>query len=201
MEELLNKHARKQTGRNKITGASIYEDYTNLTPANSAEEIAFWAQENGISLQRLGPGLKMAVIAAAKNFTNPPDGKPPSKAESLIPYLEEATIKQRLDIMVPGLTQAKVGDEVVVIDTDTLMNINDRVKSVSQNINQFYNEAADIWNNRGKTEDGKPKGINPDTGTLWRKEYEEAAKKPENEGLTPYALFVIDITNKLSGVN
>ena len=81
------------------------------------------------------------------------------------------------------------------------MNINDRVKSVSQNINQFYNEAADIWNNRGKTEDGKPKGINPDTGTLWRKEYEEAAKKPENEGLTPYALFVIDITNKLSGVN
>ena len=74
------------------------------------------------------------------------------------------------------------------------MNINDRVKSVSQDINQFYNEAADIWNNRGKTEDGKPKGINPDTGTLWRKEYEEAAKKPENEGLTPYALFVIDIT-------
>tara|TARA_R100001086_G_scaffold250110_1_gene193999 strand:- start:17626 stop:20865 length:3240 start_codon:yes stop_codon:yes gene_type:complete len=201
MEELLNKHARKLTGVNKTTKAKIYEDYTNLTPANSAEEIAFWAQENGISLQRLGPGLKMAVIAAAENFTNPPDGKPPSKAESLIPYLEEATIKQRLDIMVPGLTQAKVGDEVVQVDTDTLMNINDRVKSVSQDINQFYNEAADIWNNRGTTKDGKPKGINPDTGKLWRKEYEEAAKKPENEGLTPYALFVIDITNKLSGVN
>ena len=201
MKELLNKHARKQTGKDKATGAKMYEDYTNLTPANSAEEIAFWAQENGISLQRLGPGLKMAVIAAAKNFTNPSDGKAPSKAESLIPYLEEATIKQRLDIMVPGLTQAKVGDEVVQVDTNTLMNINDRVKSVSQDINQFYNEAADIWNNRGKTEDGKPKGINPDTGTLWRKEYEEAAKKPENEGLTPYALFVIDITNKLSGVN
>ena len=201
MEELLNKHARKQTGKSKTTGALIYEDYTNLTPANSAEEIAFWAQENGISLQRLGPGLKMAVIAAAKNFTNPPDGKAPSKAESLIPYLEEATIKQRLDRMVPGLTQAKVGDEVVQIDTDTLININDRVKSVSLDINSFYNEAANIWNNRGKTNDGKPKGINPDTGKLWRKEYEEAAKKPENEGLTPYALFVIDITNKLSGVN
>ena len=201
MEELLNKHARKQTGKSKTTGALIYEYYTNLTPANSAEEIAFWAQENGISLQRLGPGLKMAVIAAAKNFTNPPDGKAPSKAESLIPYLEEATIKQRLDRMVPGLTQAKVGDEVVQIDTDTLININDRVKSVSLDINSFYNEAANIWNNRGKTNDGKPKGINPDTGKLWRKEYEEAAKKPENEGLTPYALFVIDITNKLSGVN
>ena len=201
MEELLNKHARKQTGKNKTTGAFIYEDYTNLTPANSAEEIAFWAQENGISLQRLGPGLKMAVIAAAKNFTNPADGKPPSKAESLLPYLEEATIKQRLDMMVPGLTQAKVGDEVVKIDTDTLININDRVKSVSRDINQFYNEAADIWNNRGKDNNGKAKGINPDTGKLWRKEYEEAAKKPGNEGLTPYALFVIDITNKLSGVN
>ena len=201
MKELLAKHARKQTGKDKATGAKMYEDYTNLTPANSAEEIAFWAQENGISLSRLGPGLKMAVIAAAKNFTNPADGKPPSKAESLIPYLEEATIKQRLDIMVPGLTQAKVGDEVVKIDTDTLININDRVKSVSRDINQFYNEAADIWNNRGKDNNGKAKGINPDTGKLWRKEYEEAAKKPGNEGLTPYALFVIDITNKLSGVN
>ena len=201
MKAFLEKFGRRKTKRDKATQVMQYEDFTDILPSIDAQRVAFWAQENGVPLTRLAEGLEIAMREAVKNYTEPKDNKPPSKAGSVIPYLEEVTIKQRLDMMVPGLTQAKVGDEVVVIDTDTLMNINDRVKLVSQDINQFYNEAADIWNNRGKTEDGKPKGINPDTGTLWRKEYEEAAKKPENEGLTPYALFVIDITNKLSGVN
>ena len=201
MKAFLEKFGRRKTKRDKATQVMQYEDFTDILPEIDAQRVAFWAQENGVPLTRLAEGLEIAMRDAVKNYTDPQKGKTSSKAGSVIPYLEEATIKQRLDRMVPGLTQAKVGDEVVQIDTATLININDRVKSVSLDINSFYNEAANIWNNRGKDSNGKPKGINPDTGKLWRKEYEEAAKKPGNEGLTPYALFVIDITNKLSGVN
>ena len=179
----------KQSGdrhkEQRVNGVLQWERYTNLDPATAAQDIAAWAEENNYDMTRMGSGIQTAfamMVADAKET-----GKKPT---NLIPYLEEATIKERLLDQAAELTQAKVGDKIVSMDPKVLTDLNKQVMAVSESLGMhqdtFWNNAVKLWTDR---ENDNFKS----TGKTWREVYQEEAKKPENEGYTPLALFTMRI--------
>ena len=179
----------KQSGdrhkEQRVNGVLQWERYTNLDPATAAQDIAAWAEENNYDMTRMGSGIQTAfamMVADAKET-----GKKPT---NLIPYLEEATIKERLLDQAAELTQAKVGDKIVSMDPKVLTDLNKQVMAVSESLGMhqdtFWNNAVKLWTDR---ENDNFKS----TGKTWREVYQEEAKKPENEGYTPFALFTMRI--------
>ena len=176
-------------GRDKIgeteSGVAKWQNLTGVMPSAHAQEIALWAEENGYNMTMLGSGLQTAFaeMSAKAKETG-------VKESSLIPYLENATIKERLLGQAAELPQAKVGDKIVVMDTENLIELNEQVKTLSNAIgmhpDKFWNDASELWTT-------KEHDHYKQTGKTWREVYQEEAKKPENEGFTPFALFTMKV--------
>ena len=179
----------KQSGdrhkEQRVNGVLQWERYTNLDPATAAQDIAAWAEENNYDMTRMGSGIQTAYAMMVADAQK--SGKKPT---NLIPYLEEATIKERLLGQAAELTQAKVGDKIVSMEPKVLTDLNKQVMAVSESLGMhqdtFWNNAVKLWTDR---ENDNFKS----TGKTWREVYQEEAKKPENEGYTPFALFTMRI--------
>ena len=141
----------KQSGdrhkEQRVNGVLQWERYTNLDPATAAQDIAAWAEENNYDMTRMGSGIQTAyamMVADAQKT-----GKKPT---NLIPYLEEATIKERLLGQAAELTQAKVGDKIVSMEPKVLTDLNKQVMAVSESLGMHQDT---FWNNAVKLSNSK----------------------------------------------
>ena len=168
-------HSRRQSG----SGAMVNDYYTSILPNNEAGAVARWAEENGFSIWEMDSGLKQAYTMAI----NAAKANPKVKISSLVPYLEEATIKQRLDSFkdaegnpIPRISTAVVDGETITMEPSLLVDLNNRISNaMGGDTNRFWNEAARVW----KTND-------PKTGKPWLETFTPSAKQ---HNLPPFALF------------
>ena len=187
LKELVDQEGigRIKTGETK-SGVAKWQSLTGIMPANHAQDVAVWAEENGYDLSRLGSGLTTAFAMMSEKAKKSKDGR--ITESSIIPYLEEATIKERLIGKAAELTQARVGDEIVHMDEKKLMSLNDEVKKISKSLGMhpdtFWGNASALWTDTSENNKNYKK-----TGKTWKEIYQEEAKKEENEGYTPFALF------------
>ena len=152
---------------------------TDIEPEFAAREVAAWADANGFQVYEMGPGIQqawtMAIAAADEAEAQGID----VSITSLIPYLEEATIKQRLDNLkgVPPVSTARVNGNKIEMNPSELVILNGKIKNVTGDVNRFWNTVAKVY-----------KGNDKESGTPWRKIFEQHVID-SGENITPFALF------------
>jgi GH24 family phage-related lysozyme (muramidase) len=157
---------------------------TDIEPEFAAREVAAWADKNGFQVYKMGPGIqqawKMAIAAADEAEAQGID----VSISSLIPYLEEATIKQRLDNLkdeegkpLPPVSTAIVNGNKIEMNPSELVILNGKINNVTGDVNRFWNTVAKVYNKNDK-ESGKP----------WKKIFEQHVID-SGENITPFALF------------
>ena len=157
---------------------------TDIQPEFAAREVAAWADKNGFEVYEMGPGIqqawKMAIAAADEAEAQGID----VSITSLIPYLEEATIKQRLDNLkdeegkpLPPVSTAIVNGNKIEMNPSELVILNGKINNVTGDVNRFWNTVAKVYNKNDK-ESGKP----------WKKIFEQHVID-SGENITPFALF------------
>tara|TARA_B100000131_G_scaffold290694_1_gene303677 strand:+ start:291 stop:3794 length:3504 start_codon:yes stop_codon:yes gene_type:complete len=170
-----------------------WDQITNLNLASTAWDIAKWANENDIrDMRDLNSGILTAYAMAVEESkkTGIPVG-------DIIPFLEEALIKPRLLGEAAELVSAPVGNDLVTMEDKALVDINKDVKSLStvgMTPSQFWEWARNEWTST----DNKFYKQNNKT---YKQHYQEVAKKKENAGYTPFALFVMQAIKTFRGSN
>jgi len=196
-----NKFDKETTG-SKAKGTERTMYYSSMgkvpgvVPAAAAAEVAQWLHERGIP-----PGKFKAPIAEAykllveHNKERVAAGEPDQIQSSLLPFLQESTVKLRLEDMsyiddegkkrlIPSPIKGKVGDEIRTMDTKVLMELEREISTFfpAGTEDRFWAQAAKAWMTDGDV----------------RKEFEEAAKKKVNSDYTPFSLFAkVLIANEL----
>ena len=169
--------------RKSGSGAMVNDYYTGILPENDSGAVARWAEANGFSAFQLDKGLQQAYTMAINEAKANPD----ANISSLVPYLEEATIKERLDSFkgVPRVSTAVVDGETLTMDPADLVILKDKISNVmGGDTNRFWNEAARVW----KTKD-------PDSGKPWPEIFTPLGKQ---NNLPPFALFAqVMLDNKM----
>lgn len=169
--------------RKSSTGTVVNDYYTDILPENDSGAVARWAEANGFSAFQLDKGLQQAYTMAINEAKANPD----VNISSLVPYLEEATIKQRLDSFkgVPRVSTAVVDGETITMEPKELVILNEKISNVmGGDTNRFWNEAAKVW----KTKD-------PDSGKPWPEIFTPLGKQ---NNLPPFALFAqVMLDNKM----
>ena len=169
--------------RKSGSGAMVNDYYTDILPENDSGAVARWAEANGFSAFQLDKGLQQAYTMAINEAKANPD----ANISSLVPYLEEATIKQRLDSFkgVPRISTAVVDGETITMEPKELVILNEKISNVmGGDTNRFWNEAARVW----KTKD-------PDSGKSWPEIFTPLGKQ---NNLPPFALFAqVMLDNKM----
>ena len=169
-----------------------WDQITNLNLASTAWDIARWARENDIAdMTQLNSGILTAYAMAVEESK-----KTGVKVGNIIPFLEEALIKPRLISEAAELVSAPVGNNLVTVEDKALVGINEKVKEAAKMRNwttsQFWEWARDEWtrvDNKFYKENNK----------TYKEHYQEVAKKKENAGYTPFALFILRIAT-ITGV-
>lgn len=196
-----NKFDKETTG-SKAKGTERTMYYSSMgkvpgvVPAAAAAEVAQWLHERGIP-----PGKFKTPIAEAykllveHNKERVAAGEPDQIQSSLLPFLQESTVKLRLEDMsyiddegkkrlIPSPIKGKVGDEIRTMDTKVLMELEREISTFfpAGTEDRFWAQAAKAWM----------------TDSDVRKEFEEAAKKKVNSDYTPFSLFAkVLIANEL----
>ena len=196
-----NKFDKETTG-SKAKGTERTMYYSSMgkvpgvVPAAAAAEVAQWLHERGIP-----PGKFKEPIAEAykllieHNKERMAADKPDQIQSSLLPFLQESTVKLRLEDMsyiddegkkrlIPSPIKGKVGDEIRTMDTKVLMELEREISTFfpAGTEDRFWAQAAKAWMTDGDV----------------RKEFEEAAKKKVNSDYTPFSLFAkVLIANEL----
>jgi len=128
---------------------------TNITPTNAALEAAQWAAKNNIDTAQMNTYVEQAYRMAVEQS----GGETKTKPDSLIPYLNQLKLSQ--DTGQNELFQVTKEDgSVVTIDVvkvEALSNNVLKLYGLEGNIsdgrnrdavNQFWTQAAEIWNNK-----------------------------------------------------
>ena len=171
------KDKTKEKNIDKGIMQNVYK--TDIQPEFAAREVAAWADKNGFEVYEMGPGIQqawtMAIAAADEAEAQGID----VSITSLLPYLEEATIKQRLDNLkgVPPVSTAIVNGNKIEMNPSELVILNGKINNVTGDVNRFWNTVAKVYKGNDK-ESGKP----------WRKIFEQHVID-SGENITPFALF------------
>ncbi len=177
----------KAKGTQKTKYFSSMSSTPGVVPAAAAAEVAQWLHERGIP-----PGKFKEPIAEAykllieHNKQRAAEGEDSQIQNSLLPFLQESTVKLRLEDMsyiddngkkrlIPSPIKGKIGDEIRTMDTKVLMKLEREISTFfpAGTEDRFWAQAAKAWMNSSET----------------RKEFEEAAKKKVNSEYTPFSLF------------
>ena len=152
---------------------------TDIEPEFAAREVAAWADANGFQVYEMGPGIQQAWTMAIAAADEAEAQGIEVEISSLIPYLEEATIKQRLDNLkgVPPVSTARVNGNKIEMNPSELVILNGKIKNVTGDVNRFWNTVAKVY-----------KGNDKESGTPWRKIFEQHVID-SGENITPFALF------------
>jgi len=171
------KDKTKEKNIDKGIMQNVYK--TDIQPEFAAREVAAWADKNGFEVYEMGPGIQqawtMAIAAADEAEAQGID----VSITSLLPYLEEATIKQRLDNLkgVPPVSTAIVNGNKIEMNPSELVILNGKINNVTGDVNRFWNTVAKVYKGNDK-ESGKP----------WKKIFEQHVID-SGENITPFALF------------
>ena len=171
------KDKTKEKNIDKGIMQNVYK--TDIEPEFAAREVAAWADKNGFEVYEMGPGIQqawnMAIAAADEAEAQGID----VSITSLLPYLEEATIKQRLDNLkgVPPVSTAIVNGNKIEMNPSELVILNGKINNVTGDVNRFWNTVAKVYKGNDK-ESGKP----------WKKIFEQHVID-SGENITPFALF------------
>tara|TARA_B100001113_G_scaffold301962_1_gene261218 strand:+ start:304 stop:3513 length:3210 start_codon:yes stop_codon:yes gene_type:complete len=171
------KDKTKEKNIDKGIMQNVYK--TDIEPEFAAREVAAWADKNGFQVYEMGPGIQqawtMAIAAADEAEAQGID----VEISSLLPYLEEATIKQRLDNLkgVPPVSTAIVNGNKIEMNPSELVILNGKINNVTGDVNRFWNTVAKVY-----------KGNDKDSGKPWRKIFEQHVID-SGENITPFALF------------
>lgn len=171
------KDKTKEKNIDKGIMQNVYK--TDIQPEFAAREVAAWADKNGFEVYEMGPGIQqawtMAIAAADEAEAQGID----VSITSLLPYLEEATIKQRLDNFkgVPPVSTAIVNGNKIEMNPSELVILNGKINNVTGDVNRFWNTVAKVYKGNDK-ESGKP----------WKKIFEQHVID-SGENITPFALF------------
>ena len=169
----------KTQERNIDKGIMQNKYNTDIEPEFAAREVAAWADKNGFEVYEMGPGIQqawnMAIEAAKEAEAQGID----VSITSLLPYLEEATIKQRLNNLkgVPPVSTAIVNGNKIEMNPSELVILNGKINNVTGDVNRFWNTVAKVYKGNDK-ESGKP----------WKKIFEQHVID-SGENITPFALF------------
>jgi len=171
------KDKTKEKNIDKGIMQNVYK--TDIEPEFAAREVAAWADKNGFEVYEMGSGIQqawnMAIAAADEAEAQGID----VSITSLLPYLEEATIKQRLDNLkgVPPVSTAIVNGNKIEMNPSELVILNGKINNVTGDVNRFWNTVAKVYKGNDK-ESGKP----------WKKIFEQHVID-SGENITPFALF------------
>ena len=184
----------KAKGNERTMYYSSMGSTPGVVPAAAAAEVAQWLHERGIP-----PGKFKTPIAEAykllveHNKERAAAGEDDQIQSSLLPFLQESTVKLRLEDMsyiddegkkqlIPSPITGKVGDEIRTMDTKVLMKLEREISTFfpAGTEDRFWAQAAKAWMNSSET----------------RKDFEEAAKKKINSEYTPFSLFAQAVIGK-----
>ena len=177
----------KAKGNERTMYYSSMSDIPGVIPAAAAAEVAQWLHERGIPPGKFRTPIDEAyVLLVEHNKKRVAEGKPDQIQKSLLPFLQESTVKLRLEDMsyiddngkkrlIPSPIKGKIGDEIRTMDTKVLMKLEREISTFfpAGTEDRFWAQAAKAWMNSSET----------------RKEFEEAAKKKVNSEYTPFSLF------------
>lgn len=169
-----------------------WDQITNLNLASTAWDIAEWAYQNDITdMRQLNSGILTAYAMAVQESK-----KTGVKVGNIIPFLEEALIKPRLIEEAAELVSAPVGDKLVTMDPKDLVNINKKARITSDAMNMSTSE---FWEWARKQWTSVENKFYKENDKTYKEHYQEVAKKKENAGHTPFALFILRIAT-INGV-
>ena len=182
-------------GKNQRT---IYFDSGTDTPSLNAtavaDEVAGWLYERGIRPGKFKQPIYEALAqAVAENRKLISEGEDAKEIGSLIPWLEEATIKVRLEDMmdskgrlIPSPVKATVDGKEITMDTKRLVELQQRIESFYgvKGADKFWAATADQWGDR----------LPGDKKKTYRDAYIDEFKKALKDKsigneYTPFALF------------
>ena len=171
------KDKTKEKNIDKGIMQNVYK--TDIEPEFAAREVAAWADKNGFEVYEMGPGIQQAWIMAIAAADEAEAKGIEVEISSLLPYLEEATIKQRLDNLkgVPPVSTAIVNGNKIEMNPSELVILNGKINNVTGDVNRFWNTVAKVYKGNDK-ESGKP----------WKKIFEQHVID-SGENITPFALF------------
>ena len=171
------KDKTKEKNIDKGIMQNVYK--TDIEPEFAAREVAAWADKNGFEVYEMGPGIQQAWVMAIAAADEAEAQGIDVEISSLIPYLEEATIKQRLDNLkgVPPVSTAIVNGNKIEMNPSELVILNGKINNVTGDVNRFWNTVAKVY-----------KGNDKDSGKPWRKIFEQHVID-SGESITPFALF------------